>query len=413
MRHGLTVGQQQRLQWQVLPEHAIHLTGGQADDPGVLVFSTPAMILLMELAAKRVLEPYLERGEQSVGMEVDVQHLAATPIGAAVHGEARISDVDGRQVQFEVAAYEGDQLIGRGRHRRAVVQLDRVRDQLKQKSTGLAGLPVTNSNSPAAMTVDLPPQNTIRVAIDGAVATVTLDRPEKLNAVNLQMTGELEQLTAYLAGHPDIRIVVLTGAGRAFCAGDDVAEVQTLSPPQAAALSHRQARLYLAWEQLPQVIIAAVNGPALGAGCVAAYSCDFRLAATNATFGMPEIMLGWPPGYGLAQLTAIVGKARALEMCLTARPVPARQALEWGLTHQVVPANQLLPTARQWSDSLLRTPPEALRQTKRLIHQDEGLQPKHAYLADTAAYIHCLQTPDAEEGMAAFLLKRTPKFSVR
>jgi enoyl-CoA hydratase/carnithine racemase len=169
--------------------------------------------------------------------------------------------------------------------------------------------------------------------------------------------------------------------------------------------------MYLAWERLPQVFIAAVHGNALGAGCVAAYSCDFRIAAADARFGMPEIRLGWPPGYGVAQLAAMVGKARALELCLTGEAIAARTALEYGLVHSVVPRLRLLPAARELAETLLRQPPEALRQTKRLIHLDEGLLPKATHQADTDAYIRCLELPDAREGIAAFREKRAPGFS--
>jgi enoyl-CoA hydratase len=225
------------------------------------------------------------------------------------------------------------------------------------------------------------------------------------------MTADWEQLIAWLAGHPEeVRVVIVTGEGEHFCAGDDVREVATLSPDAARQLSWRQARMYLAFERLPQPMIAAVNGAALGAGCVCAYSCDFRLAATSARFGMPEIKLGWPPGYGIAQLTAIVGKARALEMCLTGEAITAQQAASFGLVHQVAPLPRLMPAARHLAERLLALPPEALRATKRLIHADEGEAPKVAFLADTDAYIRCLETADAREGINAFIAKRPPKF---
>jgi enoyl-CoA hydratase len=126
---------------------------------------------------------------------------------------------------------------------------------------------------------------------------------------------------------------------------------------------------------------------------------------------MPEIRLGWPPGYGLAQLTALVGKARALELCLMGRPITARQALDWGLVNEAIPGTRLMQRGRELAESLLEMPAEALRATKRLIHLDEGSQPKVAHRADTESYIRCLQLPDAKEGLAAFAAKRTPKFN--
>ncbi len=162
-------------------------------------------------------------------------------------------------------------------------------------------------------------------------------------------------------------MVILTGAGDAFCAGDDVIEVGTLSLDQARELSWRQAKVYLAFEHFPQPIIAAVNGLALGGGCVAAYSCDLRVASHASRFGMPEITLGWPPGYGVAQLTALVGKARALELCLLGEPISASTALEWGLVHEVVPSAYVLKRAKEMANRILELPAEAIRETKRLV----------------------------------------------
>jgi enoyl-CoA hydratase/carnithine racemase len=135
-----------------------------------------------------------------------------------------------------------------------------------------------------------------------------------------------------------------------------------------------------------------------------------KVAAHSAQFGMPEILLGWPPGYGIAQLTALVGKTRAIEMCLTGQPINAQKALDYGLIHRLVPKVQVVVAAEKWGEQLLKLPAQAMRETKKLIHADEGLQPKSAFLADTAAYIRCLELPDAKEGIAAFTEKRAPKF---
>lgn len=256
----------------------------------------------------------------------------------------------------------------------------------------------------------LPQLNTLQLHQHKSTLKVLLNRPLKLNAVNQQMTADWEILNTYLADHPAIRVVIVTGAGDAFCAGDDVKEVGTLDRSVAEQLSYRQARMYLAWEQLPQIFIAAINGLAYGAGCVLAGACDLKIAAHSAQFGMPEILLGWPPGYGIAQLTALVGKTRAIEMCLTGQPINAQKALDYGLVHRLVPKSQVVVAAEKWAEELLKLPAQALRETKKLVHADEGLQPKSAFLADTAAYIRCLELPDAKEGIAAFTEKRSPKF---
>lgn len=447
MRSGLTIGAEAELVWQVAAEHTIHLgypppslVGSRlADDPSVsaVVFSTPFMILLMERAARKVIEPFLEAGEASVGASVNIDHMAGTPLGEIVRGAARVTAVSGRTIDFEVAAYDRHEQIGRGIHRRAVVKLDRVAQRMAQKSAappthmplswmdGIPNLPTDSSHAypssvdllmpnpaPAPSSFDpLPVTRTLQIDISGGLAVVKLNRPEKKNAVNFEMTEDWERVNGYLARHPEVRVVIVTGSGEAFCAGDDVPEVGTLSIEKAQELSYRQARMYLAWEQLPQVLIGAINGLALGGGCVAASACDLRIASHNATFGMPEILLGWPPGYGIAQLTSLIGKGRAMEMCLTGKPISAQTALQYGLVQRLSPSGMLLAHAKTWANELLAMPPDALRSTKQLLHVDEGLQPKTAFLADTAAYIRCLQGPDAQEGIAAFKEKRKPKFS--
>ncbi len=407
MKPGLQIGQQGELVWIVDPIHAIKL--GLATATQVTVFSTPSMIMLMERAAREALRPYLEPGEETVGVEVSCEHLAGAPLGATVRGVATVTGLAERRVSFDIAAYHGDRLLGRGRHTRAIARVERLLQNLRQ----IALNPGASMNI-RAHSGELPPFATLAVAVAAKVATVTLNRPKSLNAVDTQMTADLEQLVAWLTGHPeDVRVVILTGAGPAFCAGDDVKELGTLSLDTARALSLRQAQLYLAFESLPQPLIAAVNGPAFGAGCVCAYSCDFRIASHAAVFGMPEIKLGWTPGYGLAQLTALIGKARALELCLTGRTITAREAHDWGLVNELAAGSQLLERARKLAAQLLQMPALALRETKRVLHADEGPQSKTAHRLDTDAYLRCLESPDAREGIAAFSDKRAPRFQGR
>jgi enoyl-CoA hydratase len=411
MHPGLQIGQVGRLEWIVAAQHTIHLGENQltSGSPGAVVFSTPNMILLMERAAKEALRPYLEPGEESVGALVNIQHLAGTPIGAKVRAEATVTAIDGRTVDFDVVAFDALEPIGRGTHRRAVVRLDKLRQRLDDKIAKLPeGILLPMNLQPNS--AGLPPLTALAVQVQGPVLAVTLNRPQQLNSISVAMTDDWFQVFAWLAGHPEIRVVTVSGAGRAFCAGSDVKSLVGLDPAAATERSHRQARMWLTIEQLPQVFVAVVNGPALGGGCVAAYSCDFRIAASTATFGMPEILLGWTPGYGLAQLTALVGKARAMELCLLGETISAQRAADYGLVHRVVPPNQLQRAAGELVEKLLATPAVALRATKQTLHLDEGSQAKAAYLNDTAAYIQCLQTPDAQEGIAAFVDKRPAKF---
>lgn len=409
MKSNLQPGTTAQLEWSVDATNSIHL--GETTPAGAIVFATPSMINLMEHAARQALLPFLDEGEESVGVTVEVHHTAATPLGDKVVGEATVTRVDGRVVDFEVVARDGVEQIGHGTHRRAIIRMDRFHEKLREKvsqhNLSEVDMPTSDTRPNRG---ELPALQTLLVSVSGAVVTITLNRPRKLNAVNVQMTDEWEIVNAWLAGHPELRIAIVTGAGEAFCAGDDVPEVGTLTADQARQLSFRQARIYLAWEELPQVFIGAINGSALGGGCVVAYSCDLRVCATSAELGMPEIKLGWSPGYGLAQLTAIVGKARALELCLTGNSISAQKAHDWGLVHQVVPLGRLMPSVDQLANQLLAQPLEALRATKRAIHRDEGITAKVAYLADTEAYISCLETSNAVEGIAAFREKRPPRY---
>ncbi len=407
MKPGLTIGAIGELRTTVTASQVIHL--GATSPAGAVVFSTPSMIDLMEHAAREALAPFLDEGEESVGATVQVEHLAATPIGAEVRAVARVTSLNRKLVDFEIQAFDAVEQIGRGLHTRAIIQTDRFSSRLAEKITRLPeGVALPMPLHPNAG--NLESLSTLLVETYGSVVTVTLNRPQKLNAVNAQMTAEWERINCWLAGHPEFRVVIVTGAGDAFCAGDDVPEVGTLAMEEATQLSLRQARMYLTWERLPQVFVAAVNGVSYGAGCVMACACDFRIAAHSARFGMPEILLGWPPGYGIAQLTALIGKAKSLEMCLLGEPMTAQAAASYGLTHDVVPLGRVAQAARDLATKLLALPAEALRETKRLIHQDEGTQPKIAHLADTASYIRCLQLPDAREGIAAFSEKRPAKF---
>ncbi len=402
MKPGLKIGDAGELTWVVDPTMTITLGGV----PQATVFSTPSMIMLMERAAREALRPFLEDGEESVGVDVQVEHTGPASLGSTVRGVAKVIEMDGRRVGFEVRAYAGDRELGRGSHRRAMVHLDRlvanVMQTLKEEDR------VMNLKR---ATGDLGKLETMTVEVANRIATVILNRPRAANAINLQMTAELERLVAWLAGHPqEVRVMVLSGADDAFCGGVDLKDVAGLSLEAARTLSWRQANICLALERLPQPVIAAVNGPAFGGGCTLAYSCDLRMASHAAQFAMPEIKRGWTPGFGLAQLTALVGKARALELCLTGESVTAARALEWGLVNELVPGTMLMNAARQLAERMLLLPAEAIRQTKRVIHLNDGNLPKVTYYADTEAYIRCLALPDAREGIAAFADKRPARF---
>jgi enoyl-CoA hydratase len=404
MSRPIPNGAQARLDLMVSAEQAIHL-GAVSNGP--VVFSTPAMINLMEHAAREALSTYLEANEESVGVRVNVEHVSATPIGQTVIAEATVTGVDGRQVDFDVRAFDQTGLIGQGTHRRALVAMDRLTSAVDGKLRG--NLTMTRTYAPDSG--PLPAFSTLKLDQEGPTLTVTLNRPAKLNTIDTVMTAEIERLLGWLEGHfPAVRVVVFTGAGKAFCAGDDVREVGTLSIPDARSLALRQGRMFLHFEKLPQITIASVNGYALGGGCSLAYSCDLRVASASARFGMPEVLLGWPPAYSNTQLAMIVGKARALEMTLLGEPVSAQRALEIGLVSRVVPDARLSHATDELVEKLLALPMDALRDTKRAFHLNEGMRPQSNVLNDVELYARNLAGVDAREGIAAFVEKRPARF---
>jgi len=398
MKPGLQVGATGELSVRVTPQNSIAL--GPA--PGFSVFATPYLIELMERAARRAVEDYLEEGEVTVGTEVNLRHIAGTLVGQTVRAIARLVALDGRAMTFEVEAYNETTKIGEGTHNRTAVLLSRIKEKLAESA------PPKPTPRPE---LDPAKYEAIRYRSDGGIGWLTLSREKSLNAVNVRMTEEIEDLQARLAEDLSTRLLIISGDGRAFCAGDDIKELAALNEHEAEVLSLRQARMYRRFQELPQVVIAAVNGPAMGAGCVCAVFADVRVAAYTATFGMPEIGLGWSPGYGSAQLMQLIGRGRTMKLVLTGETISAQEAHTIGLVENVVPANNLLPAAEALARKLLALPPVALRECKRLIHEDAALNPSESYTNDTASYIRCFKTDDAKEGIRAFIEKRTPKWA--
>ena len=361
------------------------------------------MINLMEHAAREALRPFLTKAEESVGIDVSVEHTGAAFLGMEVTGQATLVKIDGRKLSFEVTAWCEGRAVGKGSHRRAIIDLDRFVSTLSGIDQVRGGPNRSHS---------LPAFSTIQFQVKDKIGTLTLSRPQARNAISGVMTDELEILFRYLEDEAEaVRILIVTGDGNGFCAGDDVKELEGMNTSNARNLSFRQAEMFLKLERLPQIVIASVNGVATGAGCVFAYSCDFRIAASTSQLGMPEINLGWAPGYGLAQLAGLIGKARALDLCLTGRLISARQAHEWGLVNEVVAPSLLERRVKELAERLLAQPAEGLRETKRQLHLTDGSTAKVAYRGDTEAYLRCFAGPDAKEGIVAFREKRPARFS--
>lgn len=389
MKPGLPIGHQAELDWVVGSAQAIRLGGGAAT-----VFCTPSMIHLMERTARKALDPWLEPGEEQVGVNVNVEHLAATPPGRRVRGVARVSGVTPPFVDFEVTAYDDEEMIGRGTHRRAVIELDRFQKRLARKLT---------AGSDDAAPTELPKFERLTVAVRDGLAEVALNRPDKLNAIDARMTNELSVLCNWLARQVDVvRVVILRGEGRSFCAGDDVREARNLSNEDILDLNTRRSLNCLAFGRLPQIFIAAIQGHCLGGGFMLAAACDFRLASGDARLGLPEIHLGWPPAYTNSIAAGLLGRARAMELALTGEPIPARRALEWGFLNQVVPGVRLMVAAKRLAGQLLKTPPRALREGKQRFQSLAGADADVSNVDDLAAFYRCLNSDEARRRLTGF-----------
>lgn len=256
---------------------------------------------------------------------------------------------------------------------------------------------------------------TLLVEVDEPVATVTVNRPEALNAINARMFDELEDLLHLLEREDEVRVVVLTGAGdRAFVAGADIKEFEAIDARQAEARSWRGMRVYDRMRHLPQPIVAMVNGYALGGGMLLALSCDVRVAAERASFGYPEIRLGVIPGTGgTVLLDRLIGAAAARALCLTGERISARRAHELGIVTHLAPDGELERVTRSVVETLAGYSPVALRELKAALNASLERDYEGARRAELEAYARCYASADRREGVRAFIEKRPPRFAGR
>ncbi|NTX53297.1 enoyl-CoA hydratase-related protein [Myxococcus sp. CA039A] len=251
----------------------------------------------------------------------------------------------------------------------------------------------------------------IRLEHEGAVATLTIDRPKALNALNNKTLQEFEAAVKSLGA--DTRVLIVTGGGeKAFVAGADIAEMSALEEPQArefAALGHRAFALL---ESLSIPTIAAVNGFALGGGCELALACDFIYASEKAQLGLPEVGLGVIPGFGGTQrLTRAVGRARAKELVFTGARIDAAKAKEIGLVLEVLPAAELLAHCRSIAAKMIKNGPLAIATAKRVIEQGADKDLGEANTLERQGFAELFGSDDQREGMKAFLEKRPAVFT--
>ena len=254
---------------------------------------------------------------------------------------------------------------------------------------------------------------TLRYQEEGAVATIQLNRPQKKNAFNEQMRIEMGRLLHELAEKTGVRAVVITGGDEIFCAGADIAEIEGTASAEAAYKHAREFQiLFEQVEALPQPVIAAIAGWALGGGCELALAADFRIASETARFGLPEIKIGaFPGGGGTQRLSRLIGIARAKEMILTGDPVTAQQALASGLVTLVVKQEQLMESARQLAEKLAALPRLALQASKMLINRSQEVDLATGLEFEARTFGGIAHTQDLAEGTKAFLEKRKPNFT--
>jgi enoyl-CoA hydratase len=247
---------------------------------------------------------------------------------------------------------------------------------------------------------------TIRVQIEGALAIITIAREAALNALSSKVITELLTAAGEIESSADVRAVIVTGAGKAFVAGADIAEMRELTPRQAQAFSDMGCAMMACIENSQLPWIAAVNGFALGGGCELAMACDFIYASEQAKFGQPEVKLGIIPGFGGTQrLARRVGVAKAKELCMTGDTIDAAEALRIGLADAVWPAAELLAKARDVAGRIAANGPLAVTEVKRLIHLGQSATLDHALALEQQSFGLLFSTEDQREGMSAFLAK--------
>jgi len=260
---------------------------------------------------------------------------------------------------------------------------------------------------------------TLLVEKSEAVATVTLNRPAKRNAISGQMLADFLQLFAELRTDLDTRFVIFTGGGTAFSAGADLTQTmagESTAPPQdMMRLQQLSGHDFIRnLENLEQITIAAVNGYCLGAGLVLAMGCDFRIASENARFGVPETNIGMFFTWGSTpRLTSLIGPAKAKEMIMTCDQIDAQEALRIGLANRVIPPEQLMDAVHEFIDKIASKGPLATRMTKKLVNAATAANFGDVYICEPELVERLALSPEPMEGISAFIEKRKPNFSGR
>ena len=255
---------------------------------------------------------------------------------------------------------------------------------------------------------------TIRYEVRGKIGYVTINRPEALNALNQKVLCELYDVFNQINDDDEVRCVIVTGEGRSFVAGADIAEMSSLSAVEGKKFGTFGNKVMNFIEKIEKPVIAAINGFALGGGCEIAMACDFRIASSKALFGQPEVGLGITPGFGGTQrLSKLVGPGMASYIILTATNIKADEALRIGLVQQVVEPEELMPTVEAIAKKIVSNAPIAVGQSKTLINKGYHLDMFSGAALEAEGFGLCFGTEDQKEGMKAFLEKRPAEFKNR
>jgi len=256
---------------------------------------------------------------------------------------------------------------------------------------------------------------TLLIEVADQVATVTLNRPRALNALNAQVFSDLKNTFTALSKDPEVRVILITGTGeKAFAAGADINELTATNRVTGRALARRGSAIFRQIETCGKPVIALINGFALGGGCELALACTMRIAAETAKLGQPEVKLGLIPGYGGTQrLPRLVGQSKALKLLLTGEMIDAQEALRIGLVDEVVPATRLLERGRELAQSILAMAPLAVAGCLEAVHKGASRELDSALRIEAMVFGRLSDTADKTEGTRAFLEKRPPVWSGR
>jgi enoyl-CoA hydratase len=246
----------------------------------------------------------------------------------------------------------------------------------------------------------------VQLDIDDPIGYLTLNRPEALNAISQRVLDDLEAALHAVASEKQAQVVILRGAGRAFCAGSDIKEFHGVSPEEAERRVRREAEVCRLFEEIPQPTIAALEGYALGGGVAIALYQNLRIASETAQFGFPETRMGWNPAFGMSRLTRLIGPGRAGDLMLTGRIIPAPEAFQMGLVDRLTPPNRLMETARETAMTIAGHPPAGIQAIKRIMLEETLLSNEEADDYELRVFRECVGSDEAQERIQEFINRK-------